>query len=131
MPFTLRNLREDLADVGPNFDGGRTWRSVSRVPGARSASCPAQRERHSLGRGSSVVAGPGLGRLLEPHRVLPERLVRGEPAPQRAGGVDPLEHPQGQLGLGRELGFLGDPRGRGPSGPRSARRWLGARDWLP
>ena len=21
MPFTLRNLREDLADVGPNFDG--------------------------------------------------------------------------------------------------------------
>lgn len=35
MPFTLKNLREDLADVGSNFNGAPpgTWRGYEAGPG--------------------------------------------------------------------------------------------------
>jgi len=50
-------------------------------------------------------------------RVLPERLVRGEPAArQPAGAVDAFEHAHDQLGLGGELGLVRDPRRRAPLG---------------
>jgi hypothetical protein len=38
MPFTLRNLREDLADVGSNFDGAPDLEFVTRVRRSSSSS---------------------------------------------------------------------------------------------
>ena len=41
MPFTLRNLKADLEDVGSNFDGAPDLEFRMATAGARSSSNPA------------------------------------------------------------------------------------------
>jgi hypothetical protein len=105
MPFTLRNLREDVADVGSNFDGapGLEFRhatkplgleqsglSYQRIPPRTSAIQGSRPHLHACSATQSQSASLGTGALqCDPHdafvvREVLAQAVNVEPPPQRS-----------------------------------------------